>query len=134
MEKNKEVELFNKVVEFEKTLQDEGYSRGEVFGSFMYMAITLARSVYIPKREFMDVVDMIYDTTPHKEENDAQEFWNNNTLQFSRLITEIFACSDSIDLKTISNSMDLSIEDVIELKNRANTVFEAYKKILKAND
>ncbi len=53
--------------------------------------------------------------------------WNDNTLQFARLLCEINATQDNLDLQLIADSMDLSVGEVEELFDRANTAWEASK-------
>lgn len=53
--------------------------------------------------------------------------WNNNLVQFARLLCEIAATQD-VDFDTLSESMDLEKEHIDELFERAHVVFEGCKK------
>lgn len=53
--------------------------------------------------------------------------WDDNLVQFARLLCEINATQDSLDLEVLAESMDLNIADVIELFDRADDVFERAK-------
>lgn len=55
--------------------------------------------------------------------------WDNNTVQFARLIAEINATQD-LDLEALAVSMDLDISDVIELFDRADEAWENTKRML----
>ncbi len=52
--------------------------------------------------------------------------WNNNDVQFPRLLCEIMA-NEEINLARIAASMDLSVDEVSELFDRANSVWEQAK-------
>jgi len=60
------------------------------------------------------------------------ELWENNEIQFARLISEIQAALDESQthelMKDLMNSMDLSLEDLDSLFCRAEAVWEAAKK------
>ena len=51
------------------------------------------------------------------------EAWKNNGIQFSRLISEI-AATQTLDLAALADSMDLSVEHVDELFERAFVAFQ----------
>ena len=53
--------------------------------------------------------------------------WENNAIQFPRLLTEIMATQDTLDLRALAESMDLSIDEVGELFDRANAAWERIK-------
>ncbi len=58
------------------------------------------------------------------------DIWNNNEIQFPRLLAEINATQE-LDLDALAESMDLSVDSVKELFERANDKFEDIKtKIL----
>lgn len=52
--------------------------------------------------------------------------WRNNAIQFPRLISEILATQE-IDLELLAQSMDLAIEDVEELFDRADAIWQEIK-------
>lgn len=53
--------------------------------------------------------------------------WENNSLQFARLLSEIMATQE-LDLEVLAESMDLSVDEVGELFDRANLVWEEAKE------
>jgi hypothetical protein len=53
--------------------------------------------------------------------------WNDNLLQFARLLSEITATQDNLDYDALCESMDLELVDVAELFERAQDVWEAAK-------
>ena len=53
--------------------------------------------------------------------------WENNEIQFARLLCELVASNESLNLKETAESMDLEIEDLNELLERAHNVFEKAK-------
>lgn len=53
--------------------------------------------------------------------------WENNAIQFPRLPSEIMATQDTLDLPALDESMDLSIDEVGELADRANAAWERIK-------
>lgn len=52
--------------------------------------------------------------------------WNNNAVQFPRLLCEIMATQE-LDMETLAEAMDLSIEDVNALFDRADQAWENIK-------
>jgi hypothetical protein len=54
--------------------------------------------------------------------------WDNNQVQFARLLAEIVATQDKLDIKALCESMDLEPEQINELFDRADTAWEAAKK------
>ena len=54
--------------------------------------------------------------------------WNNNKVQFARLLCEIQATQDHIDFDALSESMDLSVDDILSLFDRAVDVWEKAKQ------
>lgn len=55
------------------------------------------------------------------------DLWDNNLIQFARLICEINATQDSLDLSALAESMDLNVAEVIDLFDRADDVWERAK-------
>jgi len=53
--------------------------------------------------------------------------WNNNEVQFARLLCELVAANESLAIEDVARSMDLEVEDVDELFERAHKVFEEAK-------
>lgn len=56
----------------------------------------------------------------------APDIWKRNEIQFPRLIAEIVATQE-LDLPTLADSMDLSLDSIQELLDRADQVWEAAK-------
>lgn len=54
------------------------------------------------------------------------QVWNDNRIQFPRLIAEIMATQD-LDLECLAESMDLTVDDVNELFDRASEEWESIK-------
>lgn len=54
--------------------------------------------------------------------------WENNSIQFPRLLAEICACQDDLDLNALADSMDLEVEEVCELLYRAQDEWEEIKR------
>lgn len=57
----------------------------------------------------------------------SNEKWNDNSIQFPRLLAEIMATQDKLDMEALAESMHLSIEQVGELFDRADKAWEAAK-------
>lgn len=57
----------------------------------------------------------------------SNPLWDDDLIQFARLISELVAIQDRIDIKALGTSMDLSKDSVIELIHRAETVWEEAK-------
>lgn len=55
------------------------------------------------------------------------EKWNDNLVQFARLLCEVVAIQDNLDIPGLAESMDLTQEDVLVLLDRANTEWERAK-------
>lgn len=56
-----------------------------------------------------------------------QDPWNNNELQFARLLCEIVATQDKLDYLALLESMDLEREQLDELFERAHKLWEEAK-------
>lgn len=52
--------------------------------------------------------------------------WQDNAIQFPRLLAEIMA-TQALDMAALAESMDLSVEEVSELFDRADEVWENSK-------
>ena len=53
--------------------------------------------------------------------------WNNNLIQFARLLCEIMATQDNFDSDAVCKEMDISQDELSELFNRASEVWEGFK-------
>mgnify|MGYP007046956487 CR=1 FL=1 len=67
------------------------------------------------------------DLFPVSAEPEENPPWLDNELQFARLIAEIAATVDTDIAGPLSESMDLSLDELNELFERANTVWETAK-------
>ena len=59
---------------------------------------------------------------------DPDARWNVNDVQFARLLCEINATQEHLDVPTLAETMDLEESDVTELFERAHKVWEAAKR------
>ena len=61
--------------------------------------------------------------------NNENELWNNDLIQFARMLSEIQAnwCPESL-VKELMDSMDLERDEVLEIFERADKVWEASKE------
>lgn len=57
-----------------------------------------------------------------------QDLWQRGDIQFPRLLCEIMATQDNLNLESLSESMDLSPEDIEEIFDRANEKWESSKR------
>lgn len=53
--------------------------------------------------------------------------WDNNEIQFARLLCELVATCDDLKLRDCCESMDITQDELNELYDRAHTVWEASK-------
>ena len=56
--------------------------------------------------------------------------WECNDIQFPRLLAEIQATQENLDLQVLAEAMDLNVEDVEEIFDRANTSWESIKRAI----
>jgi hypothetical protein len=63
----------------------------------------------------------------HQHRKDAPDPWEDNEVQFSRLLAEISATQDKLDLEALAESMDLEVAQVNELFDRAQVRWEEAK-------
>lgn len=54
--------------------------------------------------------------------------WEDDLVQFARLLREILATQDTLDIGVLADSMDLRREEVSELFERAHEVWEEAKR------
>lgn len=59
---------------------------------------------------------------------DRRTLWERDEVQFPRLLAEISATQDSLDVAALADSMDLSEQEVNELFERADTAWETQKE------
>ena len=57
---------------------------------------------------------------------DSEDSWNDNRIQFPRLLAEIRA-TQNLDYEALCDSMDLTVEQVDELLERAEDEFAVIK-------
>jgi hypothetical protein len=57
--------------------------------------------------------------------------WENDLVQFARLLCEIVATQENLDAEALCESMDLSLDEVDELFERAHQVWEQAKEDLR---
>lgn len=57
----------------------------------------------------------------------GRHVWDNNEVQFARLLAEIMATQETLDVPALAESMDLPIDRVHELFDRADVAWEAAK-------
>jgi hypothetical protein len=53
--------------------------------------------------------------------------WDNNEVQFARLLCELVANNEKLGLMAVAESMDLSVGEVHEILDRAHVVWEESK-------
>ncbi len=58
------------------------------------------------------------------------EPWARDDIQFPRLLAEISATQDNLNLRAIADAMDLSIAEVNSLFDRADKAWESVKEAL----
>lgn len=62
-----------------------------------------------------------------KISDDPNKNWNNDHLQFARLLAEIQACTEFKITNELMESMDLSKEQITEIFDRAEVAWEDIK-------
>jgi len=61
-------------------------------------------------------------------ESQMNPLWNKNVIQFPRLLAEIVATQPNLDMHALADSMDLEVDDVDDLFDRAQIEWEKIKK------
>lgn len=56
-----------------------------------------------------------------------RSLWERDAVQFPRLLAEIFATQDKLDIPALAESMDLTVDTVNSLFDRARSAWEAIK-------
>jgi len=59
--------------------------------------------------------------------------WCDDNIQFARLLAEINATQDNLDFVALCESMDLEMENIKSLFERADKVWEILKSVLYNN-
>ncbi len=88
---------------------------------------------YMTKKEARDFSDMLRKVADDmgakmSKQDQNNPIWNDNSIQFPRLLSEICACQDDLDISGLADSMDLEVEDIIELLDRSQSEWEKIKK------
>lgn len=71
--------------------------------------------------EQIDALRVKRDRTPRR-----QSLWLDDSIQFPRLLAEIVATQDNLDIAALCESMDLDPEEVDELFDRAQSAWESH--------
>ena len=53
--------------------------------------------------------------------------WDDNSIQFPRLLAEIYATQDSLKITALCESMDLEPDEIVEIFERAIIEWEQIK-------
>ena len=53
--------------------------------------------------------------------------WDDNSIQFPRLLAEIYATQDSMKMAALCESMDVEVSDIVEIFERAQIEWELIK-------
>lgn len=61
------------------------------------------------------------------QQSNHNPLWDDDLLQFSRLLCEIVATQDNLNLGDVATEMDLDVSDVAELIERAHRAWEHFK-------
>ena len=67
--------------------------------------------------------------TKKRIKNVKWPLWDDNEIQFARLICEIIGACEEFPMEEICDSMDLEADGVQELLDRAHEVFEESKRV-----
>jgi hypothetical protein len=59
--------------------------------------------------------------------------WDDTKIQAIRLVSEIIATQDNLDMEALCESMDLEMEDLNELMDRIQETWENAKWIVEPN-
>jgi hypothetical protein len=65
---------------------------------------------------------------PSKAKAAEYDLWDNNEIQFARLLCELVANCDNLEFDAVCASMDLSKRELMSLYDRANLVWEKSKR------
>ena len=76
------------------------------------------------------IVDINATIEALEDKRDKYSLWEDDRIQFARLISEIVACEESLDTITLCESMDLEEEELQSLFDRAEEVFEQSKRAI----
>ena len=64
-----------------------------------------------------------------ENQKETTEAWNDNTIQFARLLCELVANNATLNLEDVAEGMDLELAQVLSLFDRAVDVWEFAKKV-----
>jgi hypothetical protein len=56
--------------------------------------------------------------------------WEDNSVQFPRLLAEIYATQDSLKMADLCASMDIEVGDIVEIFERAQAEWERIKEAM----
>lgn len=79
-----------------------------------------------PQRLTSDELDEIA-RLERQDRSNSNPLWDDDLIQFARLLAEIAATHDGLDIQTLCESMDLEPSDINELFDRADAVWERAK-------
>lgn len=64
-----------------------------------------------------------------ENQKETTEAWDDNTIQFARLLCELVANNATLNLEDVAEGMDLELAQVLSLFDRAVDVWESAKKV-----
>ncbi len=70
----------------------------------------------------------LYEIDGEEVDKVARSTWDDNEVQFPRLLAEIVATQAGLDLQALAQAMDLTLAEVNSLFERAHDVWEAHKE------
>lgn len=65
-----------------------------------------------------------------KPTDQNNDMWNNDLIQFARLLSEINATQPDLDMAALAEVMDLDATTIGEIFDRANTLFTKAKSYI----
>jgi hypothetical protein len=64
-----------------------------------------------------------------ESQKETTEAWDDNTIQFARLLCELVANNATLNLEDVAEGMDLELAQVLSLFDRAVDVWESAKTV-----
>lgn len=119
------------VVTHESASADEMSDLNREYGTLTRRGVGYLSGVFDTWAEARDYIDQCYIGDPYIEYGPAicaeQPKWENDSIQFPRLIAEILATQEALDIDALAASMDLTVDEVNELFDRAQEQWEKAK-------
>lgn len=121
------IERRDNLLQLDDPKGDFGQSSLRLKGDYLEVVGVLPHGHLIRPKTEADRMAMIRWLAALNYSSTDDDHWNNNAIQFPRLLAEINATQEHFDESALADAMDISIPELDELFDRAGVAWERIK-------